>query len=90
MFARLLIICFFPADSLLTTVKASEMIFEFARDLIATGESMELKQRRLNAAGTAWSIATLLKYDRRKALERTGQRTPVCITPIYSAKTWNT
>ena len=46
------------------------MIFEFAQDFIATGESMEQKQSRLNAACTAWNIANLPKYERRKALER--------------------
>ncbi len=46
------------------------MIFEFARDFIATGESMEQKQSRLNAACTAWNISNLPKYERRKALER--------------------
>ena len=46
------------------------MIFDFSRDFIATGESMEQKQSRLNAACTAWNIATLSKYERRKALER--------------------
>ena len=45
------------------------MIFEFARDFIATGESMEQKQSRLNAACTAWNIANRPKYERRKALE---------------------
>jgi len=46
------------------------MIFEFAQDFIATGESVEQKQSRLNAACTAWNIANLPKYERRKALER--------------------
>ena len=46
------------------------MIFEFAQDFIATGESLEQKQSRLNAACTAWNIANLPKYERRKALER--------------------
>ena len=46
------------------------MIFEFARDFIAAGESMEQKQSRLNAACTAWNIANLPKHERRKALER--------------------
>ena len=46
------------------------MIFEFARDFIAVGESMEEKQSRLNAACTAWNIANLPKFERRKALER--------------------
>jgi len=46
------------------------MIFEFARDFIAIGDSLEQKQTRLNAACTAWNIANLPKYERRKALER--------------------
>jgi hypothetical protein len=46
------------------------MIFEFARDFIAIGDSLEQKQSRLNAACTAWNIANLPKYERRKALER--------------------
>ena len=46
------------------------MTLEFARDFIATGESMEQKQSRLNAACTAWNIANLPKYERHKALER--------------------
>jgi hypothetical protein len=46
------------------------MIFEFARDFIATGESMEQKQIRLNVVCTAWNIANLPKHERRKALER--------------------
>ncbi len=46
------------------------MIFEFAGDFIAAGESMEQKQIRLNAACTAWNIANLPRHERRKALER--------------------
>ena len=46
------------------------MIIEFAGDFIHTGESVEQKQVRLNAACTAWNIANLPKYQRRKALER--------------------
>ncbi len=46
------------------------MIFEFARDFMATGASMTQKQCRLNAACTAWNIANLPKYARRKALAR--------------------
>jgi len=46
------------------------MIFEFARDFIAAGESMEQKKSLLNAACTAWNIANLPKHERRKALER--------------------
>ena len=45
------------------------MIFEFAQDFIATGEPMEQKQSRLNAACIARNIANLPKYERRKALE---------------------
>ena len=51
-------------------MKKSEIIFEFARDFVAVGESMEEKQSRLNAACTAWNIANLPKFERRKALER--------------------
>ena len=46
------------------------MIFEFARDFIETGESMEQRQSLLNEACIAWNIANLPKYQRRKALER--------------------
>ena len=46
------------------------MIIEFAGDFIETGESMEQRQSLLNAACTAWNIANLPKYERRKALER--------------------
>ena len=46
------------------------MIIEFAGDFIHTGESVEQKQMRLNVACTAWNIANLPKYQRRKALER--------------------
>ena len=62
--------CSFPTDNLSTTVKISEMIIEFAGDFIETGESMEQRQSLLNAACTAWNIANLPKYERRKALER--------------------
>jgi hypothetical protein len=46
------------------------MIIEFAGDFIATGESMAQRQNLLNVVCTAWNIANLPKYDRRKALER--------------------
>ncbi len=46
------------------------MIIKFAGDFIETGESMERRQSLLNAACTAWNIANLPKYERRKALER--------------------
>ncbi len=46
------------------------MIIEFAGDFIETGESMEQRQSLLNAACTAWNIANLPKYERRKELER--------------------
>ena len=46
------------------------MIFEFAGNFIATGKSIEQRQCLLNAACTAWNIANLPKYERRKALER--------------------
>ncbi len=69
----------------------SELIFQFARNFIVTGESMEQEQSRLNAACTAWNIANLPKYERRKRLERTWKatehRTPVCRTTVSSAKT---
>ena len=48
------------------------MIIEFAGDFIETGESMEQRQSHLNAACTAWNIANLPKYERRKALEECG------------------
>jgi hypothetical protein len=51
-------------------VKTSEMIIAFAGDFIETGESMEQRQSRLNAACTAWNIANLPKHQRRKALQR--------------------
>ena len=46
------------------------MIIEFAGDFIETGESIEQRQSLLNAACTAWNIANLPKYERRKALAR--------------------
>ncbi len=46
------------------------MIIKFAGAFIETGESMEQKQSRLNAACTAWNIANLPKHERRKALAR--------------------
>jgi hypothetical protein len=46
------------------------MIIAFAGDFIETGESMEQRQSRLNAACTAWNIANLPKHQRRKALQR--------------------
>ncbi len=52
------------------TVKASEVIIEFAGDSIETGVSMEQRQSLLNAACTAWNIANLPTHERRKALER--------------------
>ena len=51
-------------------MKISEIIFKFAVDFIATGESMEQRQSLLNAVCTAWNIANLPKYERRTALER--------------------
>jgi hypothetical protein len=45
------------------------MIIAFAGDFIETGESMEQRQSRLNAACTAWNIANLPKHQRRKALQ---------------------
>jgi hypothetical protein len=51
-------------------VTKSELIFQFARNFIVTGESMEQVQSRLNAACTAWNIANLPKYKRRKGLGR--------------------
>ena len=50
-------------------MKTSEMIIAFAGDFIETGESMEQRQSRLNAACTAWNIANLPKHQRRKALQ---------------------
>ena len=46
------------------------MIFEFAGDFIAAGESMGQWQIRLHAVCTAWNIANLPKYERGKAMER--------------------
>ena len=51
-------------------MKISEIIIEFAGDFIETGKSMEQRHSLLNAACTAWNIANLPKYERRKALER--------------------
>jgi len=50
------------------------MIIAFAGDFIETGDSMEQRQSRLNAACTAWNIANLPKQRRRQALQRYLQR----------------
>jgi hypothetical protein len=46
------------------------MIIALAGGFIETGDSMQQRQSRLNAACTAWNIANLPKHQRRKALQR--------------------
>ena len=55
-------------------MKTSEMIIAFAGDFSGTGDSMEQRQSRRNAACTAWNIANLPKHQRRRALQRYLQR----------------
>ena len=50
--------------------KVSEMVFGFAGDYIAMGESIEEKQEYLNGAVSAWNIACLDEKDREKTIKR--------------------
>jgi hypothetical protein len=46
------------------------MILDYASDYIAMGDSLPKKQSYLNAACTAWNIASLPKHQRKKALKK--------------------
>ena len=50
--------------------KISEMVWEFAGDLIRLGNTQEQKEARLIAASSAWNIACNSPEQRQKLLDR--------------------
>jgi hypothetical protein len=51
-------------------MKVSQMLIDFASDYIAMADTLEQKKSHLNAACSAWNIATLPKHQRKKALNK--------------------
>ena len=50
-------------------MKISKMVNEFAGDFIMMAETDDRKQSHLNLAVSAWNIAILPRYQRKKAIE---------------------